>query len=94
MTRENKYVILDLIMELSDKFVSDMRSYILTLLADNKRLTRERDAAIADLREAIAIVCDDECKFCKHDNFPECVICRAGIEDKWEWRGVRETVNE
>ena len=63
------------------------------LVAEAKRLQSERDATVADLRNAIATVCDDECKFCKHDNSPECVTCNIDVLNRWEWRGVRETVN-
>ena len=60
------------------------------LVKEVKRLTKERDAAVADLREAITTVCDDECKFCKYGNSTECAVCSTVVEDKWEWRGVRE----
>jgi len=63
------------------------------LIAENKRLTIERNAAVADLREAITVVCDDECRFCKHSNSSECALCNAEAENKWEWRGAREAAN-
>ena len=66
---------------------------VFLLVAEVKRLTKERDTAVADLREAIATVCDDECKFCKHGNSTECAICNTDAENRWEWRGVKETVN-
>jgi len=63
------------------------------LVAAVERLTLERDAAVADLREAIAASCDDECRFCRHANSPECAACNAAAENKWEWRGAREAAN-
>ena len=63
------------------------------LIAEVERLTLERDAAVADLREAIAASCDDECRFCKHANSPKCVACNADAENKCEWRGEREAAN-
>ena len=72
-------------------FLSYVRMDVPALIAKVERLIIERDAAVADLREAIAIVCDDACKFCK--NSLECAICCTGVEDKWEWRGVQEAVN-
>lgn len=52
-----------------------------------EQLVRERDAAVADLKEATL---DDawECFACKHIHKAECSAYISG--ECWEWRGVRE----
>ena len=68
-----------------NKFISDAADAI-------ERLQRERDAAIADLKE------DASCDYCKHAN-PECKeywnIGEMGLSnlchgDNWEWRGLHD----
>ena len=77
----------------TNKHISQDRRDIAALITEVEHLTRKCDAAIADLREAISTVCDDECRFCKHGNSTECAICNIDVGSKWEWRRVRETVN-
>lgn len=63
------------------EFIADARQDITALLAEVKRLKKERHAAVAEL---------GKCDFCKFRSTEICRECddRHGI--KWEWRGVRE----
>jgi len=76
----------DTVLQIYERDVSVLLAYV-------KRLTLERDATVGDLREAITSACDDECRFCRHINSPECAACNTDAENRWEWRGVKETVN-
>ena len=47
--------------------------------------TKERDAAVADLKDS-----DSLCQFCKHVGDKErCKHCTP-TEDRWEWRGLED----
>ena len=60
------------------------------LIAEVDRLTRERDVAIADLRD---------CKNCRHckkfrtDHLCPSVVPNPEARKCWEWRGVQEAAN-
>ena len=67
------------------------------LIAEVKRLTRERDAACADLQNIARQ--EKICSTCKYFNFSSkknpCAQCIKNIENgriKWQWRGVQEEV--
>ena len=78
------------------------RTRIMLATADMiEGLIKERDALLADLRDAEVASCD--CLHCKHyktlddDCSTECdtceIDCRCKVcidNNKWEWRGVRE----
>lgn len=50
-----------------------------------QRLQRERDAAVADLKEAMP------CRACKHlAHLEHCKKCYS--ENHWEWRGIDERI--
>lgn len=55
------------------------------------RLEQERDAAVADLKEAI-LGDVGECFACKHRNDVGCGAYSDG--ECWEWRGVQENNDE
>jgi len=69
------------------EFIAHSRQDVPALIAEVKRLERERDAAIADLREA------DNCDYCRHSSLSNtdhpCTNCFGGDCDFWEWRGVQ-----
>ncbi|MDR0512067.1 MAG: hypothetical protein LBG93_03055 [Treponema sp.] len=67
------------------------------LIAEVERLTRERDAAVADLKNIN--IQETFCSTCKYFNFSAkenpCAQCLKNIENgriKWQWRGVQEEV--
>jgi len=72
-------------------FIANAPSDIAYLLSENKRLTAERNAAIAEIPK----VCD----FCKHKDFcnspdygdddSECPCEDPDSHDNFEWRGVK-----
>ena len=66
------------------------------LIAEVKRLTCERDAAIGDLK-LLSSRADISCRFCAHclkeEHEKPCCDCVGGVPDFWEWRGVREAYN-
>jgi len=85
-------------------FVDCAPGDIEALIAEVRRLNsygnalqvkRERDAAVADLRE-LSIFNRVQCKHCQHDDtgaYDEpCRDCASenGAFPSWEWRGVRE----
>ena len=48
---------------------------------------KERDAAIADLKEVSVL--KRTCRYCKHkDSGSPCFDCEYNTFDKWEWRGI------
>jgi len=74
--------------------VSALLAKVKRLNAEKERLTRERDAAIKDLRE-LSFYHHSPCKYCRDKetgtNDDPCCTCK---NDKnypiWEWRGVQE----
>lgn len=57
-----------------------------------ERVTKEREAAIADLRER-SIESYAECMYCKHiGEKGVCFDCTNGIN--WEWRGIQEAQDD
>ena len=79
------------------RFVDDYNQSICSQCEDIKRVTRERDAAVADLREADLV----DCAHCKHyassmipcqcdcDNCRlDCVCKTCSRNSNWQWRGV------
>lgn len=73
--------------DLGRKMCRDAADAIEQLARDIDVLTKERDAAVADLKDAIL---GDawECFACKYINKAECSALLSG--ECWEWRGVRE----
>jgi len=65
------------------------------LIAEVKRLTRERDALLKDIKSAIAHSVG-RCSLCKFKETKEyhdpCDACLAN--GYWQWRGVQEADNE
>lgn len=69
-----------------------------------EQLVRERDAAVADLREAVMNPHIGRCEFCKYRDFksPRCgnTKCRHGVlfskapDWDWQWRGVKEDIHD
>lgn len=53
-----------------------------------EKLTAERDAAVADLREITEFFSD--CTTCKYANSHNevCNFCGINEKSKWEWRGL------
>jgi len=69
---------------------------IANLIADVRRVTRERDAAVADLKKATSAGLSP-CSFCKTIDKNICLKCdpsHKGNFNKWQWRGVQEADNE
>jgi len=72
------------------EFIAHSKQDVASLIAEVKRLTRERDALFIDLKEGT--VCD----YCIHANSyndPPCQEC-SSKNDHWQWRGVQEGDNE
>ena len=65
--------------------------HVPALIAEVKRLTRERDAAVADMRRISVNNGEDrwyKCNFCTSSCSEELAYC-----EHWQWRGVREADN-
>lgn len=86
--------------------MADAIAYIRQLEAQAEQLKRERDAAIADVKESDVLyecehcahrrMTEEEAEACKRNDF-ECMKCEAECICKscrngsgWEWRGAKE----
>jgi len=77
-------------------FLDALHKEINALTAYVKRLTLERNAAIADLREA-AVMARIPCAYCRYKGASpeeENRVCSAEGFHCWEWHGAREANNE
>lgn len=68
--------------------ILDAADAIEQLARDNNVLTKERDAAVADLEHLMHTYAGSVCFYCKHYNDRHCDDCVLG--DKWQWRGAQE----
>lgn len=64
--------------------MTELEKEIQELRRENEKLRKERDAAVADLKDAAVF----PCRFCKKEHTEDCDCYTA--HDKWEWRGVQE----
>jgi len=81
----------DILLRATDDFPA-LIAEIKRLKAEEERLTRERDAAVKDMKEA-CVLTHVPCAYCQHRYLPweeERRVCSG--EDGfpcWEWRGVQ-----
>jgi len=94
----NEFVISKSILSKQDaNFIAQAKQDIPALIAEVKRLTRERDAAVADLNYFAGNFCDS----CIHFHTPiedaepchKCTVLTHSDTSYWQWRGVQEAGN-
>lgn len=75
-----------------------LRADIDKLRGQLETVTRERDAAVEELKQSIFSETVNSCDFCSHANpdKSKAPYCLANFceNDEWEWHGVQEEQNE
>ena len=96
----SEYIICHSVLSKRDaNFIAQARQDVSALIAEVKRLKRERDAAVCDMDNVVVEAVDNSrgvksgCIVCKHSHYLNCTACLNGGSDCFEWRGVQEADN-